>query len=114
MIVEVLYFDGRPNYERLSLKIAALLKALEIDGEMRIERVESEEHAREIRFLGSPTVRVDGRDVEAGAEHRTDYGLKCRLCRTPAGLVGEPPDAWICCAIDVAPAIELASRVIGA
>jgi hypothetical protein len=47
------------------------------------------------RFLGSPTLRIDGRDVEPGAEERTDFGLKCRLYRTPEGFAGTPPDAWV-------------------
>ncbi len=31
--------------------------------------------ARAHRFLGSPTVRVDGRDIEPGAAARQDFGL---------------------------------------
>jgi hypothetical protein len=62
---------------------------------MKLRQVESEEDARRSRFLGSPTVRVDGRDIEPGADRRTDYGLKCRLYRTPDGIVGVPPDTVI-------------------
>jgi hypothetical protein len=51
--------------------------------------------ARQERFLGSPTVRVNGRDVEPNAEQRTDYGTKCRLYRTPAGLSGQPQEEWL-------------------
>jgi hypothetical protein len=47
------------------------------------------------RFLGSPTVRVDGVDVEAGAEKRCDFGLKCRLYSTTPGLQGTPPEEWV-------------------
>jgi hypothetical protein len=51
--------------------------------------------AEQQRFLGSPTLRVDGRDVEPGAELRTDFGLKCRLYRTEEGFAGIPPDQWV-------------------
>ena len=44
------------------------------------------------RFLGSPTVRINGRDIEPGGERRTDYGLKCRLYRAPTGLSAQPPE----------------------
>lgn len=57
--------------------------------------MESPEAAEAERFLGSPTLRVDGRDVEPGAESRTDFGLKCRLYRTAAGQSHAPPDDWI-------------------
>lgn len=65
-----------------------------------LRRVESAEAADRERFLGSPTVRVDGVDVEPGAEERTDFGLKCRIYRTPEGMSGMPSPAWIEAAID--------------
>ena len=48
------------------------------------------EAAERLRFLGSPTVRVHGRDIEPGADKRTDFALSCRVYRTDAGLAGEP------------------------
>jgi hypothetical protein len=44
--------------------------------------------AEEERFLGSPSVRVEGVDIEPGAGERTDFGLKCRLYRTSEGQSG--------------------------
>ena len=38
----------------------------------------SDEQAQHERFLGSPTVRVGGVDVDPDAEGRLDYGLTCR------------------------------------
>ena len=57
--------------------------------------MESPEAAAEERFLGSPSVRVDGVDVDPGAAGRDDFGLKCRLYSTGAGLQGTPPDEWV-------------------
>jgi hypothetical protein len=37
--------------------------------------VETPEHAQALAFLGSPTVQVDGRDIEPGARTRLDFGL---------------------------------------
>jgi hypothetical protein len=53
------------------------------------------EQAQRARFLGSPAIRVGGRDVDPGAARRSDFGLKCRICQTPEGLTGLPPDQWI-------------------
>ena len=55
-----------------------------------MRRIASDGAAQRERFLGSPTVRVNGRDVEPEAEQRTDYGLKCRLYRSSTGLSGQP------------------------
>ena len=98
MRIELLYFESCPNHEKLMPRLSELLgPALAPSIELR--RIESEEEARRVRFLGSPTVRVDGRDVEVGAESRSDYGLKCRLYRTGDRLVVIPPDEWITAAI---------------
>jgi hypothetical protein len=97
--IEVLFFDGCRHHEPLVARIRALLNDLGCDVQVCCRRVASERAAVALEFLGSPTVRVDRRDVGAGAELRTDYALKCRLYRTTAGLVGQPPDSWIAAAI---------------
>ncbi|MBS1879563.1 MAG: hypothetical protein JST31_08625, partial [Actinobacteria bacterium] len=73
-----------------------------VEADLELRRVESIEEAEHERFLGSPTVRVDGVDVEPGADERTDFGLKCRIYRTGEGASGAPPRAWIEAAIAAA------------
>ena len=51
--------------------------------------------AATMRFPGSPTIRVDGLDIEPGFADPGDYTPRCRLYRTPAGLRGVPDPAWI-------------------
>lgn len=93
MKLELLFFDGCPGHEQLLPALRVL--AATHDATLQLRRIESDEHAQRERFLGSPSVRVDGRDVEPGAHARIDYGLKCRLYRSPAGQSGRPPQQWI-------------------
>ncbi|MHB1810628.1 MAG: DF family (seleno)protein [Solirubrobacteraceae bacterium] len=96
MIVEVLYFDGCPNHEALLPRLRGLLPSTGDSPPIELREVADDEAAQRERFLGSPTVRVNGIDIEPGAEQRTDYGLKCRLYRTAAGeLSGQPPGEWL-------------------
>ena len=99
--VEVLFFDGCPNFEALLPRLRDLLHA---GGAAHIPielvRVADAETARRARFLGSPSVRVDGEDIEPGAGERTDFGLKCRLFATPDGLRGMPADEWVLRALE--------------
>jgi hypothetical protein len=96
MKVEVLFFDACPNYEALLSRLRALLNAEGAeDTSIELIRVEHPDAAEANRFLGSPTVRIDGEDVEPGADERTDFGLKCRLFATPDGLRGRPADEWV-------------------
>jgi hypothetical protein len=96
MKVQVLFFDGCPNHEAL---LPRLRELLDINGaeaaDIELVRVEDDEAAIRTRFLGSPTVRIDERDVEPGAGERTDFGLRCRLYATPDGLRGVPADEWV-------------------
>jgi hypothetical protein len=92
MRIELLYFDGCPNYEALVPRVREIVADTGISAEVEVRRITDDEAARRERFLGSPTLRVDGHDVEPEAEHRTDYGLKCRLYRTAAGLSGQPTE----------------------
>lgn len=93
--VEVLYFDGCPNHEPLLERLPGLLDRAGVEADIELRRVESPDEADRVRFLGSPTLRIDGEDVDPGAGARTDFGLKCRLFATSEGLRGLPPDDWI-------------------
>jgi hypothetical protein len=98
--VELLFFDDCPNHEALVPRLRRLLNAADAgDTAIELVRVEDADTAEAKRFLGSPTVRVDGRDVEPGADMRTDFGLKCRLFATPDGPRGMPADEWVLRAI---------------
>jgi hypothetical protein len=95
MRIELLYFEGCPSYEALLPALRALLQRQGIDERIDLRRVESPEAAERERFLGSPTVRIDGIDIDPGAGERDDFGLKCRLYRTAVGASGMPPEEWI-------------------
>ena len=95
MRVELLYFDGCPSSEALLPRLREVLSAEGVAGDLELRRVESPEDAEREGFLGSPTVRVDGDDVEPSARTRTDYGLKCRLYRTESGASAVPPEEMI-------------------
>ena len=101
MKVELLFFDGCPNHEALLPRLRALMKAGGAeDTPIDLVRVEDADRAEAKRFLGSPTVRIDGEDVEPGADKRSDFGLKCRLFSTSDGLRGVPADEWVLRALE--------------
>lgn len=98
MKIELLYFRGCPGYEQM---LPAVERTAERAGaELHVRAVETPETAHTERFLGSPTLRVDGVDVEPGADERDDFGLKCRVYRSEEGQSGFPPETWIRTALD--------------
>jgi hypothetical protein len=101
MKLEVLFFDGCPNHEALLPRLRELLTAAGADDtDIELLRIEDADAAEAEGFLGSPSIRIDGEDVEPGAHERTDFGLKCRLFATPDGLRGMPPDEWVLRALE--------------
>jgi hypothetical protein len=93
--VELLYFDGCPHYETLPRRLRELMHGVGAGDWLQLRRIPDETAARHERFLGSPTVRVDGHDVEPGANERSDFGLICRLYSTADGLRPTPLDEWV-------------------
>ncbi|MDQ3721623.1 MAG: thioredoxin family protein [Actinomycetota bacterium] len=76
-------------------RLRQLMAEAQVDAPVELKHVRSIEDAEHERFLGSPTLRIDGRDVDPGAARRDDFGLKCRLYATGCGLRGEIPDELI-------------------
>jgi hypothetical protein len=97
--IQLLYFDGCPSHAQFLPRLQAVIDQADVAADVELLRVESLETAVAERFLGSPSVRVDGRDIEPGADERTDYGLKCRLYPTPRGLQGTPPEEHLLAAL---------------
>jgi hypothetical protein len=86
MNIRVLAFEGCPNDQPTIALIEEVLRELGIEAE--VNRVEvSEENAERLRFLGSPTVQIDGVDIEPAARERTGFGMSCR---TYSGGKGVP------------------------
>ena len=62
---------------------------------LRLVEVSSADDAERLRFLGSPSVRVNGHDVEPGADDLGTFVFACRVYRTGDGLHGTPPEEWV-------------------
>ena len=100
--VEILYFDGCPNHEPARALVERVAAELRVEPAIQFVEVVGPDAAAELRFLGSPTIRVDGRDVEPGADERHEFVLSCRVYRTERGLAGQPDEAWIRAALSAA------------
>ena len=87
MVIEILYFDGCPNHEPTLELAREVVAELGLEAEVRQVRVETPEEATERRFLGSPSVRVNGQDIEPEARGSEDFAFGCRLY----GESGVPP-----------------------
>ncbi len=93
--VEVLTFAGCPHAESALELVMRVVRELGVAEDVRRIDILDLETAAAHRFLGSPTIRVNGRDVEPGTHDRTDFALSCRMYRTDSGLSGQPDERWL-------------------
>jgi hypothetical protein len=90
--VELLYWEGCPSYEDALAELRRALAELGFDdAKVALRRIDSDEEARAQRFVGSPTIRVDGRDPFPPPADEP-AGLTCRIYRRADGRVSPTPD----------------------
>jgi len=88
--IEFLYWEGCPSYPEARELLGEVLAERQIEADVTVREVRSQAEAEELRFPGSPTIRVDGRDVDPdGATARP--ALICRIYRKPEGGVSPVP-----------------------
>jgi hypothetical protein len=85
--IELLYWRGCPSYPEAQQLVEDVLDDPE---ELRLREVKTQDEAEELRFPGSPTIRIDGVDIDpAGAEARP--ALNCRIYHLPDGRISPVP-----------------------
>ena len=84
MVIEVFYVPGCPNHQAAIDRLRNALRAAAVDAAIQEIAVTDHATARQLKFPGSPTIRVDGRDVESSP--RDSYGLACRLYSNGTGV----------------------------
>jgi hypothetical protein len=77
--VELLYVENCPNHLRTLALVLESAVELGVVIDLEPVLVRQNDDVVALRFLGSPTVRVDGVDIEPSARSRTDFAFGCRF-----------------------------------
>jgi hypothetical protein len=89
--VELLWWRGCPSWERAIEITREQMRRAGLDPErLEVREIGDEADAEREGFPGSPTIRVDGRDIEPPDEQ--PGGLTCRVYRLPDGRISALPD----------------------
>jgi Domain of unknown function (DUF2703) len=76
--VEVFYFEGCSNHKPAVERVKSIMKEQGIAPQVVQVEVPDAEVAKAVGFLGSPTIRVNGLDIDPASRSVTDAGFACR------------------------------------
>lgn len=102
MKIELLIFEGCPNHEPAEKLVRDTFEELGIDAEIEIVNILDNDDAVAKRFLGSPSVRINDKDIEIQEDETTQYSMRCRVYRTKDSLRGVPSKDLLVTAIEMA------------
>jgi hypothetical protein len=88
--VEFLFWAGCPSHPEALALLEQVLAEHEIDAEVVSREIFTRDEAVELAFPGSPTIRVDGRDVDPDGA-AAPPSLACRVYRLPDGRPSPVP-----------------------
>ena len=78
MKVEVFYFEGCPNHKPAVERVRSVMKEQGIATKLAEVEVADAQAAKAVGFLGSPTIRVNGLDIDPASRSATEAGFACR------------------------------------
>jgi hypothetical protein len=89
--VELLYWEGCPSHPQALAQLREAMRELGLDSEgVEVRHVGTDEDAEAERFVGSPTIRIDGVDVQDPGDEPT--ALTCRIYHRRDGRISPLPD----------------------
>ena len=90
MHVRFLFYEDCPSHELALERLREVLAEERISTDVEVVKVESEEQAQELRFVGSPTILLNGQDI-ASPPPDSRYALTCRAYRLEDGRISPLP-----------------------
>lgn len=93
--IELFYFEGCPSLEPALNILNQILEEEEVETQITRINVDSEELVKKHRFLGSPSIQINGQDIEIASRSSNDFGQKCRIYDNNGVLSGVPPKSMI-------------------
>jgi len=93
--IEVFYIDGCPHRQPTVERVKELLHEFGFRGNVLEIPVTEATSAIAVRFLGSPTIHVNGVDIEPSIRTSGQFGVMCRMYLDGSKQEGVPSVALI-------------------
>ncbi len=101
--IEFFYWEECPSHERALAILREVMAEEGITDPIDVIEVKTEDEAHRYRFYGSPTIRINGRDIVPPLEDAGEPSLTCRAYRRADGRISPlPPREQIVAALRAA------------
>jgi hypothetical protein len=87
--IRFLYSDQCPSHDKAIERLRKVLGEEGIDAKIEVVKVETFEDAKRYRYPGSPTILIDGHDIDLLPTH--EYAPTCRAYRLEDGRISPLP-----------------------
>lgn len=95
--IDFLYWDGCPSHEQALQLLYDVLEEEQIFADVHLQQIETHEEVERLRFPGSPTIRVEGLDIDPN--DTLPLGLACRVYTFDGRTAGVPSREMIVAAV---------------
>jgi hypothetical protein len=90
LAVTFLYYEDCPSHEIALERLKQAVAAEAVQAAIEVVKVETDAQAEQLQFVGSPTIRINGRDIDTPPANAY-YGLTCRAYRLEDGRISPLP-----------------------
>lgn len=90
MDIQFLYFEDCPSHDEALKRLREVMQEEGIEAEIKIVKVTTEEQAQELKFIGSPTILINGLDIIPVVPDARYY-LSCRVYELEDGRISPLP-----------------------
>ncbi len=87
--ITFLYWEGCESHDEAFSRLRKILAEERVDAEIETINVQSEDQAKRLQFAGSPTIRVDGKDIQP--PKTAHFSLSCRAYHLENGRISPLP-----------------------
>lgn len=93
--VDVLYYEDCRHYEEATKTLKAVLEEENVEATVNMVKVAKGGEAEAFGFIGSPTILINGHDVEPEMNHTSPFQGHCRVYVYKGEMFEVPPKELI-------------------
>ncbi|HUU28402.1 MAG TPA: hypothetical protein VM123_11370 [archaeon] len=91
MMIEFLYFADCSSHEEGLARLRKVCAEESVSSSVKVIEVRSDQEAEKLNFIGSPTILINGRDIDPAGLEGQRPALTCRIYRHPDGRFSPLP-----------------------